>query len=82
MKDNQKFPGMVVLHYNGRIYGNAYLIAFKVGTLDARAHAHAHANTHVRTHTHKHIQTLAPLILPLLETAAEGFFRNIPEFGR
>jgi len=26
--------------------------------------------------------TLAPLILPLLEAPAEGFFWNLPEFGR
>ena len=27
-------------------------------------------------------QTLAPSILPLLEAPAEGFFWNLPEFGR
>jgi hypothetical protein len=29
----QKVPGMVVLHCNGRTYGNAYLITLKVGPL-------------------------------------------------
>ena len=47
-------------------------MTFKVVPL--RAHTHAH------THTHTH--TLAPSILPLLETPAEGFFWNLPEFGR
>ena len=61
-RGSQKVPGMVVLHCNGRTYGNAYLITFKVGPL--------------RTHT------LAPSILPLLEAPAEGFFWNLPEFGR
>jgi hypothetical protein len=59
---SQKVPGMVVLQCNGRTYGNACLIAFKVRPL--------------RTHT------LAPSILPLLEAPAEGFFWNLPEFGR
>ena len=36
------------------------------------------AHTHARTHAH----TLAPSILPLLEGPAEGFFWNLPEFGR
>jgi predicted benzoate:H+ symporter BenE len=30
---SQKVPGMVVLHSNGRTYGNAALIILKVGTL-------------------------------------------------
>jgi hypothetical protein len=30
-RGSQKVPGMVVLHNNGRTYGNAYLITFKVG---------------------------------------------------
>jgi hypothetical protein len=58
MRGSQKVPGMVVLHCNGRTYGNAYLITSKLGPL--------------RTHT------LAPSILPLLETLAEGFFWNLP----
>jgi hypothetical protein len=33
---NQKVPRMVVLHCNGRTYGNAFLITFEVGPL--RAH--------------------------------------------
>jgi hypothetical protein len=28
---SQKVPGMLVLHCNGRTYGNSYLVAFKVG---------------------------------------------------
>ena len=32
-RDTQKVPGMVVLHCSGRIYGNAYIINFKVGPL-------------------------------------------------
>ena len=38
----------------------------------------ARAHTHTHTHTH----TLAPSILPLLEALAEGFFWDLPEFGR
>jgi hypothetical protein len=30
---SQKVPGMVVLHCNGKTYGNTYLITFKVGPL-------------------------------------------------
>jgi hypothetical protein len=30
---NQKVPRMVVLQCNGKTYGNAYLITFKVGLL-------------------------------------------------
>jgi hypothetical protein len=30
---SQKVPGMVVLHWNGRTYSNAYQIAFRVGSL-------------------------------------------------
>jgi hypothetical protein len=33
---------MVVLQCNGKTYGNAYLITFKVGFLHAQTHAHAH----------------------------------------
>jgi hypothetical protein len=32
---SQKVLGMVVLHWNGKTYGNAYLITFKVGLLRA-----------------------------------------------
>jgi hypothetical protein len=35
--ESQKVPGMVVLHCNGRTYGNDYLLTFKVGPL-VRAH--------------------------------------------
>jgi hypothetical protein len=59
---SQKVPKMAALHCNGRTYGSAYLITFKVGSL--------------RTHA------LAPSILPLLEPPLEGFFWNLPEFGR
>ena len=40
-RDTQKVPGMVVLHCNGRIYGNAYLITFKVGPLGIHTLAHS-----------------------------------------
>jgi hypothetical protein len=30
---SQKVPGLMVMHWNVRIYGNAYLITFKVGSL-------------------------------------------------
>jgi hypothetical protein len=30
---SQKVPGMMVMHCNGRTYGKAYIIAFKVGLL-------------------------------------------------
>jgi hypothetical protein len=48
--DNQKVPGMFLLHCNGGTYGKAY-VTFKVGPLRAGTHA----NTH----------TLTPWILPL-----------------
>jgi hypothetical protein len=35
MMGSQKFPGMLGLHCNGRIYGNPYLISFKAGPLHA-----------------------------------------------
>jgi hypothetical protein len=65
-RGSQKVPGNVVQHCNGRTYDKAYLITFKVEPL--------------RTHTHTH--TLAPSILPLLEAPTEGFFWNLPKFGR
>jgi hypothetical protein len=40
---SQKVPGMVVLHCNGRTYGNDYLITFKVGRLRKHTHPHTHA---------------------------------------
>jgi hypothetical protein len=33
---------MVVLHSNGTMYGNVYLIAFKIEPLSAHAHTHTH----------------------------------------
>jgi hypothetical protein len=33
---SQKVPGMVVLHCDGRVYSNDYLITFKVGSLHTR----------------------------------------------
>jgi hypothetical protein len=35
MMGSQKVPRMVVLHCNGTIYGNAYLITYKVESLHA-----------------------------------------------
>jgi hypothetical protein len=70
--DSKKVRRMVVLHCNGKTYGNAYLITFNIGALP----------THARARTHAHTHTLAPSILPLLEAPAEGFFWNLPEFGR
>jgi hypothetical protein len=61
---SQKVPGMT-WHCHGKIYGNAYLITFKVGPLS------------VHTHTHTH----SPSILQLRKAPAEGFFWNSPEFG-
>jgi hypothetical protein len=49
------------------LYGKAYGSAYL-----ARASTH----THIRTHT------LAPSILPLFKAPTEGFFWNLPEFGR
>jgi hypothetical protein len=60
------------MHFNGRTYGNAYLITFKVRHLRARTHTHTHTHT---THT------FASSILPLLEAPAEGFFWNLSEFS-
>jgi hypothetical protein len=37
-RGSQEVPGTVVLHCNGRTYGSAYLITFKVGPL----HTHTH----------------------------------------
>jgi hypothetical protein len=42
---------MVVLHRNGRTYGNNYLITFWAGLLLVRAHTHTH--THTRTRASK-----------------------------
>jgi hypothetical protein len=64
---SQKVPGMVVLHFNGRIYVNACLVTFKVESMSMRMR--------MRTRTH------TPSILPLLEAPAEGIFWNLPEFG-
>jgi hypothetical protein len=44
----QKVPGIILLHWNGTTYENAFLITFKVGSLRARTHT----NTHIHTHTH------------------------------
>jgi hypothetical protein len=63
---NQRVPGMAILHCNVSVYGNSYLISFKVRPLRART----------RTHTQD------PCMLPLLEAPAEGFSWNLPEFGR
>ena len=37
----QKVPEMVVLHCNGRTYGNAYLITFKLRPLGTHTLAHS-----------------------------------------
>jgi hypothetical protein len=42
---SQKVPRMVVLHCNGRSYGNAYLITFNVGLLHAHTHL-LHRSSH------------------------------------
>jgi hypothetical protein len=39
---SKKVPGMVVLHCDGRRYGNAYLIAVKLGPLGAHARTQTH----------------------------------------
>jgi hypothetical protein len=60
-KGNQKVLEIVVMHFNGITYCNAYLFTFRLRSL----------------RSHK----LAPSMLPLLESPAEGFFSNLPEFG-
>lgn len=56
-----RVPGILILHCNDRLHGNAYIITFKAEPL----------STHI----------LAPSVLPLLDTRAEGFTGNLLQFG-
>jgi hypothetical protein len=57
--DGQKVPGMMILHCNGRTYGNAYLITLKARPL--RPHTHL---LHRSCHGWKHRRKASFLIFP------------------
>jgi hypothetical protein len=45
MAGSKNVPGMMIWHCNARIYGNAYLITFKVWSLRACTHTHTYTHT-------------------------------------
>jgi hypothetical protein len=69
---SQNVPGMAVLQLHCRTYGNIFLMTFKAGPLRARIHT---------THTHTHNCSIYSVIAGST-MGAEGFFWNLPEFGR
>ena len=76
------YPEMLVRNYHYVLHtrGSQNVPGIVVQHCNGRTYDNAYLITFkvgpLRTHT------LAPSILPLLEATAEGFFWNLPEFGR